>query len=214
MYSRINNQYKYDETTWVVSLVNTGKGSIGELYGHAVIIVEGRLCNGLIFFGEYDIMATVRLDEQSMAQRLLGNITGDISEIRCNPTPSARANQNTDLAHAFRDYENLKYSAKSWYVASREGSKNALKMIEAIEADFSILEMEKSAALIARRHFNSPFKYQVAGAHRWNIWGGNKGHNCLTYAEEKLSLAGAGNTKILTDSSKASTQIHIRCHIL
>jgi hypothetical protein len=84
-------------------------------------------------------------------------------------------------------------------------------MIEAIEADAAVLDHEITSAIQEGRNVNWPFKYQKAGAHRWTVWGGNGGHNCLTYAEEKLALAGAGNGVMLTDSSKASTQIHVRC---
>ncbi len=88
-------------------------------------------------------------------------------------------------------------------------------MIRTIEDEAGILDQEISQAIQEGRDINWPFKYQKAGANRWSIWGGNSGHNCITWAEEKLALASVGNGRVWVDSKMASTEMHVtRCSIM
>ena len=211
--SRRDAKYEFNKDKWVISLVNTGPGeSINKFFGHAVILVEGVLENGDQFLGEYDITASALPEEQSHLQGSLGNIMGYITKIRCNPKQGSYINApDAQFAGAYRDYSSEQYSSNSWYAAPEA----ALKMIRTIEDEAGILDQEISQAIQEGRDINWPFKYQKAGANRWSIWGGNSGHNCITWAEEKLALAGVGNGRVWVDSKMASTEMHVtRCSII
>ncbi len=211
--SRRDSNYEFNKNKWVISLVNTGPGEgTGKLFGHAVILVEGVLDNEELFVGEYDITANAFPEAQSYVQGSLGNIMGYITKIRCNPKQGASINDvDAKFEGAHRDYHLEQYSSNSWY-ATPEAAK---KMISAIENDAAILDNEINAAFQEGRETNWPFKYQKAGANRWSLWGGNSGHNCITWAEEKLAIAGVGNGKVWIDSKAASTEIHVRsCTII
>lgn len=198
--SIISKNYEYNENKWVVSLVNTGN--------HAVIIVEGIKKNGSTFQGEYDITANSYPEEQSFIQNLLGNTTGYITKIRCNPVEEKRLEPNTIPATFFRDYVNQQYHANSWYTSPEK----ALAMIVSIEADAETLETEINEAVRENREVVWPFKYQKAGSGRWAIWGGNGGESCVTWAENKLAIAGVGSGVSILDSKKALPELHAtRC---
>lgn len=54
--------------------------------------------------------------------------------------------------------------------------------------------------------------FQYAGM--WCFYSYRGGHNCTTWAEEKLGKAGVGNGIILMDSSKAMPSAHVTCSII
>lgn len=53
--------------------------------------------------------------------------------------------------------------------------------------------------------------FQYAG--KWCFYSYDQGHNCTTWAEEKLDIIGLGQWKI-SDSSKAMPSMHTYCSIL
>jgi hypothetical protein len=64
-----------------------------------------------------------------------------------------------------------------------------------------------------RGHYEGLAKpFQYAGM--WCMYSYRGGHNCTTWAEEKLEKAGIGSGVILTDSSKAMPQVHVSCSLL
>ena len=205
--SNVNLKLEFNQNVWVVTLVNSVAGTNGILGGHAVIVVEGINKDNRLFQGEYDITANSFPEEQDSLQETLGNTLGVITKIRCNPLPAHRQLTDAPTAAFHRDYATL--PIKSWYVSP----KLALDMITSIENDAKLIDDEVSSATKEGRNVQWPFKYQKAGSYRWNLWGGNGGENCVTWAEKKLAIAGAGNGKIAIDSKKAAPFVHVNCTV-
>lgn len=200
--SRINESFEFTETKWVVSLVNTIDQGTGKWLGHTVIVVEGIRDNGNLFIGEYDIQAAA-LKKSSLGS--IGNTEGVICDIRCNPDSfdEPKINRAAKFEGAFRDYRHKDFSAKSWFTTANA----AINMIQTIEAEALSLSTEINEAHNEMREADLPL-YQTAGASRYSIFGGNGGHNCVTWAEEKLKIAGINHSSVI-DPKKAIPAVHV-----
>ena len=116
-------------------------------------------------------------------QRATGNAQGYIAKIRVIGTPNYT-----------RDYRG--YNARSWYAAPED----VKKMIAAIKD--AKAEIEDAIA----KDRNLP-KYQSAGSERWWRLGGNRGDNCVTWAEKQLVIAHIHNDPSMLDST--APQLHV-----
>lgn len=182
--SIFNNQsinYTFDETTWVITVLNTGT----RLAGHSVIVIEGQNKNPITnkienFIGQYDIKFTpYTLQESSF------NIKGYISAVDI-----------FENSHSTRDYS--RYTAKSYPVDAMK----AKEMIRSIKADQvkteqlirmiesgSVQEESIDSYFIQNQGF---FEYQLMGKSSYLADDG-AGDNCAGWVLAKLAVAGIGD---------------------
>jgi len=197
-YSKYNSELEFNENAWVVSLINTKSGPSGVLGGHAKIVVEGvnriRVSNSNSsqtdmfatekFIGEYHIMDS-----------------GQLAEDQWN-TWVPQVFRNTKSNYLVTYKESKEYSLSDEKLAgvparSRGGlnPQEVMKMIQNIKQEQSDVNQGVN-----------PANFQYAGQWCWYSYKG--GHNCTTWAEEKLNIIGIGKS-LVTDSSKASPFLHI-----
>lgn len=85
--SVVKKEYSFNETEWIVSVLNTKERDFG---GHSVILVEG-LRNGSLFIGRYDVFAAIQApsdDENPPSVLYATNAKGYISQVRIEETTS------------------------------------------------------------------------------------------------------------------------------
>lgn len=192
--SKLNTSLEFNEKKWVVSLVNTTYGVKGLYGGHAKIIVEGITKKDPItqfgrelFIAEYHIMEANRIPSENWIPQCFRNT-------KCNYLVILKEENN------YNDRQDVQYSevsSKSWHVTPA----SVRKMIENIKQEKESIENSQKEA-----------DFQYAG--NWCFYSYKGGHNCTTWAEEKLAIAGIGNNFIITDSSKAVPQVHVSCSLL
>ena len=177
--SCVKEGWDYTEGKWIVSLLNTG----GKLSGHAVIVVE-RVESAIPSVSQYDLKSKMIVDETygDTVQRTTGNAQGYIAEIRVIPNIT-------------RDYKN--YPGKCWYAEPAD----VKKMIDSIEKAKKEIEEGHDRGVLP--------KYQSGGSERWWWLGGNRGDNCVTWAEKQLIVANIKNEGHILDSLKASPQLAV-----
>lgn len=184
--SQVRPNSSLDANFFLVSLVNTQETTCCGFRGHAQIVVEG-IEHGLPFFRRFDMIRGGKTHFSSKFQKWCGNEEGTIGEIRENG-PSQR------------NYALLE--STQWRVPAADAN----RMMDAIRQERAALEQAKRDGTD-----KDLFKYQNAGSKRWKLLlGGNGGENCVTWAEKKLAIAGAGNRGVILDSSKASPKMHLK----
>ena len=192
--SKINPEFEYNQTKWVVSVLNT-TGSL--IDGHAAIVVEGMeedrfSLNKKLFIGQYDISANSETGGL--------NPQGYITKIKCYENEENK-----------RDYEKERYPSQSYYVTRLA----AWKMIASIQADRARTaqamenwardsrnskkgEHEQKESLIVDLDGKpiEPLLYQKLGKHHPFVkllFDPEKGDNCAGWCLEKLAIAGIGD---------------------
>lgn len=187
--SQVNHTLRYTDTLWVVSLQNSGK----VCGGHSRIIVEG-IALERHFVGQYEVAHYVGISSSAAdkVQDLIGNVQGYITEIKIHQAVNYR-----------HDY--AKYHSKSWFVSPID----VLKMVATIKTMCNAIEQEMVKYRETGNITYLTHKYQVAGAHRTALLGGNAGHSCVTWAEEMLKIAKVGNGIKAIDSIKALPEAHV-----
>jgi len=183
--SQVNPTYQFDQTKCVVSLFNTGSA----LTGHGMLVVE-REKNEKPLVAQCEVVGKIIVDETrgERYQGKIGNAQGYITKIRVIEGENYTSPK--------------KYStipSKSWY-ATPEAVE---KMIQSI-----IFDRDRTKAAMDKGE-EPPIKYQVAGSYRAWILGGNEGENCLTWAENKLRVAGIEPKTTWLDWIKAVPELHI-----
>jgi hypothetical protein len=211
--SKVNARYEFSKTKWVVSLLNAGS----PLGGHSFIVVEGlrTAASGEdeLFVGKYEIFADMK-DGYPELQNLKGYITEvKVREGNVYSTDPARYD-------AERIYGAT--SSRSSYVMPAA----AQAMIDTIKADKARTDTVMAEFYDAHaRGDTTPFltmphitsrlmPYQSAGSKR--ICARDEGHNCTTWAEEKLAICDLAPGNHVLDSIKAMPETHAggRCAIL
>jgi hypothetical protein len=195
-YSKYNRTLVFDEKQSVISLINTKKGISGVFGGHVKIVVESiqrsgpELISGNeLFVGEYHIMEAERIPDGSWVPQALRNT-------KCKYTIGIVESNQYTLDDS--KYDEVK--SVSWIAPRSETH----QMIKAIKEEKGAIDM---------RQIDSQFQY----AGQWCFYSYQGGHNCTTWAEEKLAIARVGNGILWTDSSKAMPAIHVgmgKCIIL
>ncbi len=192
--SKIDPKFEYNETKWVVSVLNTTRSLIE---GHIAIVVEGIeedhfSLNKKIFIGQYDISAA--------AEGGSINPQGYISKIKCFENGENK-----------RDYEKERYPGQSYYVTRLA----AWKMIAAIKADYARTEQAMENYARKKRNLRKeeyevkeslivdldgkpiePLPYQKLGKHHPFVkllFNPEQGDNCAGWCLEKLAIAGIGD---------------------
>jgi hypothetical protein len=185
MYSYYDKELKFDEDTWVVSLINTKKGVSSIWGGHAKIVVEGLKKNSTLypelFVGEYHIMEAELVPQQTWIPQALRNT------------------QCKYLVLALEKKEYGRTAEDCAEIQSRScggmGAKEVMKMIK------NIKEEKKS---IDHGEISPDFQYAGISC----VYGLNGAHNCTTWAEAKLDIIGIGK-HFMMDSTKAAPFIHV-----
>lgn len=199
--SKVNPTFEFNESKWVVSLINTGD----KLGGHAKIIVEGITTesikktenhtffskdnNSNLFVAEYHIMEALEANEQFQENPKYSHIPQFLKNTQCKYV----------IRWTERDYykedKGKQYSqshSQSWYTPP-----------EAVWA--MIKDIKEESQRCDNREQDAEFQY----AGKWCLYSYNGGHNCTTWAEEKLAIAGVGNGIIKLDSIKAIPEVHV-----
>jgi hypothetical protein len=190
MKSKYEKNFTISEKEWVISLINTGSGVKGFFGGHAKIVVEGlkknnnngrtNLFNSEPFIAEYHIMEAERIHEEAWVPQAL---------------------RNTQCKYVVLFKEDNKYRRDdSDYTNTQARSHGAIppeKVMKMIE------NIKQEAANIDERFLKPDFQY----AGKWCFYSYEGGHNCTTWAEEKLDIVGIGK-HLITDSSKAMPSLH------
>jgi hypothetical protein len=201
-YSKYNDQLEFSEDEWVVSLINTKSDYSGVLGGHAKIVVEGvrRVPisgqTGMFatekFIGEYHIMDSGQVQEEQWNTW--------VPEVLRNRVPQVLMNTKSTYLVAYKETNEYFLSddkLKAVQSRSRGGLKQqeVMKMIQNIKQEQQDVNEGRNSA-----------NFQYAGNWCWSNYKG--GHNCTTWAEEKLNIIGIGQY-LVTDSSKASPYLHV-----
>jgi hypothetical protein len=187
-YSKYNSKLEVNENNWVVSLINTKTGIEGALGGHAKIVVEGvkrrsfALLDTEPYIAEFHIAEANYIREETWIPQCFRNTKCDYAIY-----------YSEKLAYDRIDKQYAKLWARSVGGISPQ---TAEIMIQNIKAEFN--------DTTARDRASGRFQY----AGNWCFYNYNGGHNCTTWAEEKLNLIGLG-CYLITDSSKASPSLHV-----
>ncbi len=191
--SKYDDRYEFNERKWVVTLINTKKGIEGVFGGHAKIVVEGVQAarNGSpvgsqLFFGEYHIMEAEHVLKESWIPQAFRNT-------KCAYSVIFREPHNYDLP----DEKYAEISSKSWIASANL----AREMITNIKNEECEINTGKKIS-----------KFQYAG--NYCLYSYKGGHNCTSWAEEKLALVEVGNGFLPADSSKSMPWIHTKCNII
>jgi len=178
--SKINPTLIFEQTSWFVSVLNTGD----KLGGHSMLVIEGveKLPDSIyssLFIGQYDIKAEIYKDDEAVI-----NSKGYISEVRCFET-----NKYT------RDYS--QYPSKTYPI----DPESARKMIDSIEED-------QKVCLRAAKGEGEYRKYQLVGdKHPFSEIG--MGVNCASWCIEKLEIGGININPIMTKPDKLTRSCNI-----
>lgn len=170
--SRFNPEIEFNEKQWIISVINTGNGTIGKLTGHSAIIVEGveskaPSFHSKLFVGFYDIRAAL-YDEPSSSIDI--NPKGYISSITTDEQDDYRAG--------------LDYS-KFQAVSAAVDVVKAKAMIASIKDDYLITDN-------ANKGIGKHLPYQFVGMDAI-FSNADAGHNCASWCADKLEIAGIGN---------------------
>ncbi len=193
MRSKVDKNFEFNKDKWVVSLINTKGGCKGAIGGHAKIIVEGlkeipdsSFFSTQLFVAEYHIMEANRIPEDTWIPQAMRNT-------QCNYIV-LHSERNE-----YREGKEVQYAqagSDSWYLDS-EKVNDMIKNIK--DESRQINEGETQA------------NFEYFG--KWSCFSKVGGYNCITWAEEKLAIAGGGNGKMLLDSSKGIPSVHTSCII-
>ena len=208
--SILKENYVFDDSKWVVSLLNTG----AKLGGHTLILVEGTI-SGNKFIGQYDIKATLNPEEkESSIPFFAKNAKGFIHLVEVHEGDSyvRKYQQNSKIIAVDMSKRFEISSSRSWYVlpakvqemidSIKEDMRYVASITEQIEnlkdAFFSLDDDKKKNDILLEMQGHYP-RYQVAGIDRFfGEIDNNGGHNCATWCIEKLSLCGVViNTQLL-----------------
>lgn len=170
--SRLNPEIKFNPKYWVISVVNTRHDTVGKLFGHSAIIVEG-IEKGAVYFhntlflGFYDLRANLYDNSQSVLDI---NPKGYISDIRVDE----RNGYIEDID--YRSFQSFSIAVE--VIRAKE-------MIASIKEDQRITED-------AKKGVGQYMPYQLVGIN--SIFSDAEGgHNCASWCADKLKVAGVGN---------------------
>ena len=181
--------YNFDNKNWVVSLIATGT----KIGGHAKIIVEG--------VNDSQEWLENKNDNPNRSTTYVAeyHIIPDANPELANATiPPALRNTQARFGVFYTERPEYKQNKGSQYQQATSRSyciskDRAMAMIRAIKREK--LEADHLAK-----------DYQYAGRYRWV--GGNGGHNCVTWAEEKLAIAEINSLSLPKDVVKAIPTKH------
>ena len=179
-----NKRFDFNLEKWVVTLINTKKGTGGVIGGHAKIVVEGVIreensMNTKLFVGEYHIMEAGEGLGESCVPQALRNSQGNFGVFFTE----------TDK-YALADEKYAEVSSRSGYALPDD----VKKMILNIKNERDKIESGEKDA-----------KFQYAGNKCFYSYNG--GHNCTSWAEEKLKIVGL-EKELLFDYIKAAPSSH------
>jgi hypothetical protein len=186
-YSVYNNDFSFNEQEWVVTLINTKTGIEGVFGGHAKIVVEGirrrgsSLYDTELFIGEYHIMEAEGMAAETWIPQALRNTHSRYVVLWREENQYSRSEEQCQSIQA-RSHGALVPS-------------EVMKMIDDIKQEQFNIEIGENIG-----------NFQYAG--EWCIYSYKGGHNCISWAEEKLNIIGIGKY-LITDSSKASPFLHV-----
>jgi hypothetical protein len=190
MRSKVNEEFNFNVQKWVVSLINTKKGCHGVVGGHAKIIVEGlKEEKGDDFFKKEELFIAEYHIMEANAEGVSENhwIKQTMINTKCDYVVLfSERNEYTEGQE--KQYEES--GSNSWYVSP----KNVNDMIKAIKQE----SIDINGGITEAR-------FEYFG--KWSYFG-DGGYNCVTWAEDKLAIAGIGNGKMLLDSSKGVPSLH------
>ncbi len=185
--SVIDNKSEINPNKWVLSVINTKQGTGGAVSGHVKIIVEGArtnptLFNTEFFTTEYHIMeAKDAIAEETWIPQCFRNTKSEyVVLINRNPVYSEEQKEKVSKSIMTRSF----YRSPVY----------VQRMTDAIEVEQKQIDEGERTA-----HF------QYFG--NWTILNYKGGHNCATWACEKLELAGIKDFK-LTDFIMAAPSSH------
>lgn len=216
--SQISKRFEITPEQWVISVINT-KQSIkintkqksmecGVLSGHVKIVVEGAKQNPTLFdteyfMTEYHIMEANAAEEKGIIDRgVIEQDDGVAPHGLRNETWIPQCFRNTKSQYIILINENPTYTekqkeivAKSIFTRSFYRSPAYIKkMTDAIEKERK--EIESGEKISNFQYFGN-----------WTVFNYNGGHNCATWASEKLDLAGIKDFKF-TDYLMAPPSSH------
>jgi ankyrin repeat protein len=203
--SRVANTsrvYEYNRDIWVVSLVVY---SPTEKSSHTKIVIEGLTDAGIFYYNESHIGTRVDSAEFESCLTPLGlsNIQGKYFVI-CNNYSAYSDEKLAQYAEGTK---------RSWSI-SRERALAMISEIKRQEAEVNEILRQSRQLVAEERHVEAVEmletlpNYQYAGKARGELMGGNNGHNCLTWCEEKLTFADIHPVSALFDGIKAAPKKH------
>lgn len=225
--SRLNPDMQFDDSHWVVSLIAPKTHS--RIPTHTKIIVEG-LVDGQLFVGSYYPLAKPGATWPIIPD-VLQNTAGVFSKIKHFESQGYRQiplqaadgqvniNDQGEIVFKFDLIAELRSSLARSHVVSAEAAKN---MIAAIKAEARRTEIANWVSpLDGAEQAPSAVDAVMANSVRFSLFTpferfGNKSlvgtgkHNCVTWCEEKLAVAGCDYTSMLDyGKSKPVTHTHL-----
>lgn len=182
--SVVNNKVEFDERNWAVSLINTGKGINSIFGGHAKIIVEGLKKN-------LTINPELFVGEYHIME----------AEVFVEENWIPQSCRNTKCKYAVLITERHEYKEGKEEQYSKSTSITYLVQRNKVQQMIQNIKNEQMN--------NNPKEFQYAG--NWCFYNYQGGHNCTTWAEEKLGLAGvhSSSNSLSSDSIKACPSSHV-----
>lgn len=145
---------------------------------HAVLVVQGTRTNGAPFIGSYEVWGVV-----------------EAALTWSNSIQKALGNKQGTVGIRIREDAGVPN-----YLLNSFESSTVHRNVPAANLNAML------QSIYAQR--NQTIPYQEAGAGRLSIWGGNGGHNCITWVKSKLAIAGLDNGTLPTDSSVTIPEAH------
>lgn len=196
--------YEYNQDVWIVSLLVSSPTKKGE---HARIIIEGVTDEGEFFYNESHIHSI-------LDARKLNSISTQVGLVNHEGTYTIIS---TDY-NSYREDKMAEYTEGkkiSWCIRKeraecilrevqreKEHISNMLQEINQLAHDGRLEEAQQLQKKLP--------KYQYSGDRQLKFLGGNGGHNCVTWCQEKLSFADIDAISAPLDALKASPkkQVH------
>jgi len=197
--SIINNEFEYDEQTWIVTVLNTGS----KFGGHSIIVVEGLKTNSIHnrvenFIGQYDIKFTKYAIQDSSF-----NTKGYVSSVDIF--------ENTKSERHYGDHTAKSYCVDAGkaqeMILSIKKDQDKIHQLNAMITNGSVAQDAIDSVFIKQYGF---LEYQLIGKSSVLADEG-AGDNCAGWTLAKLAVAGIGDGNGKPIPQKAAGGV---CHLL